>query len=77
MPTAGGGRHRLRPQRPAANPCAKVMRGHVLPSYATAMAIHHMPDNILVDAITPNRSILGYGAAHSPGANRGRRGPSV
>ena len=51
--------------------------GYVLQSYATAIAIHHMPDNILVDAITPNRSILGYGAAHSPGVNRGRRGPLV
>jgi len=56
---------------------AKVMRGHVLQPYAAAVSIHHVPDNVHVDAITPNGSILAYGAEHSSGADGGRRGPPV
>ena len=47
---------------------AKVMRGHVLRLYAAAVSIHHVPDKIHVDAITPNCSILAYGAEYSTGA---------
>jgi hypothetical protein len=53
------------------------MRGHVLQPYAAAVSIHHVPDNVHVDAITPNGSILAYGAEHSSGADGGRRGPPV
>ena len=56
---------------------AKVMRGHVLQPYAAAISIHHVPDDVHVDAITPNGSILAYGAEHSSGADGGRIGPPV
>jgi hypothetical protein len=56
---------------------AKVVRCHVLQPYAAAVSIHHVPDNIHVDAITPNGSILAYGTEHSSGADHGRRGPPV
>src|SRR5271166_3255325 len=50
---------------------AKVMRGHMLQPYAAAVSIHHVPDNVHVDAITPNLPILAYGTEHSSGANHG------
>src|ERR1035441_6541897 len=56
---------------------AKVVRGDVLQPYAPAVPVHDMPDNVLVDVIAPNRSILADGAEHGSAADLGRRGPSV
>ena len=56
---------------------AQVVRGDVLQPYAAAVAVHDMPDNVLADAIAPNRSILAGGAEYSSAANLGRRCPAV